>query len=145
MSLYAVSLQPFIAQLQTFSSVKQWWFADDATGSGTLENVMRSWNELSSSGPTLGYFPNAKKCTRPRPPMPVRICGLGLVNPVNQSRQEYEAFIKATGPLVKQIPKQAVEPPHLTMRMSLAHSDAHVKRKVTVRGATKNTWLTPSL
>ena len=34
-----------------------------------------------------------------------------LVNPVNQSRQEYEAFIKATGPLVKQIAKQAVESP----------------------------------
>ena len=38
--------------------------------------------------------------------------GLGLVNPVNQSRQEYEASIKATGPLVKQIAKQAVEPPN---------------------------------
>ena len=38
--------------------------------------------------------------------------GLGLVNPVNQSRQEYEASIKATGPLVKQIAKQAAEPPN---------------------------------
>ena len=62
MSLYAVSLQPLIAQLQTSSSAKQCWFADDATGSGTLENVMRWWDELSSSGPALGYFPNAKKC-----------------------------------------------------------------------------------
>ena len=35
-----------------------------------------------------------------------------VVNPVNQSRQEYEASIKATGPLVKQIPKQAAEPPN---------------------------------
>ena len=34
----------------------------DATGSGTLENVKRWWDELSSSGPALGYFPNAKKC-----------------------------------------------------------------------------------
>ena len=62
MSLYAVSLQPLIAQLQTSSSAEQCWFADDATESGTLENVMRWWNELSSSGPALGYFPNAKKC-----------------------------------------------------------------------------------
>ena len=61
MSLYAVSLQPLIAQLQISSSAKQCWFADDATGSGTLENVMRWWDELSSSGPALGYFPNAKK------------------------------------------------------------------------------------
>ena len=60
--LYAVSLQPLIAQLQTSSSAEQCWFADDATESGTLENVMRWWNELSSSGPALGYFPNAKKC-----------------------------------------------------------------------------------
>ena len=62
MSLYAVSLQPLIAQLQTSSSDKQCWFADDATRSGTLENVMRWWDELSSSGPALGYFPNTKKC-----------------------------------------------------------------------------------
>ena len=32
----------------------------------------------------------------------VRMGGLGLVNPVNQSLQEYEASIKATGPLMKQ-------------------------------------------
>ena len=38
--------------------------------------------------------------------------GLGLVNPVNQSRQEYEVSIKATAPLVKQVVKQAVEPPN---------------------------------
>ena len=69
--------------------------------------------------------------------LPVRMGGLGLVNPVNQSRQEYEASIKATGPLVKQIAKQAAEPP--TMRMSLARSDARVKRKLTVRGSTKKT------
>ena len=44
--------------------------------------------------------------------LPVRMGGLGLVNPVNQSRQEYEASIKATGLLVKQIAKQAAEPPN---------------------------------
>ena len=44
--------------------------------------------------------------------LPVRMGGLGLVNPVNQSRQEYEASIKATGPLFKQIAKQAAEPPN---------------------------------
>ena len=60
MSLYAVSLQPLIAHRQTSSSAKQCWFADDA--SGTLENVMRWWDELSSSEPALGYLPNTKKC-----------------------------------------------------------------------------------
>ena len=44
--------------------------------------------------------------------LPVRMGGLGLVNPVSQSRHEYEASIKATAPLVKQIAKQAVEPPN---------------------------------
>ena len=62
MSLYAVSLQPLIAHLQTSSSAKQCWFADDATGSGTLKNVKRWWDKLSSGGPALGYLPNSKKC-----------------------------------------------------------------------------------
>ena len=44
--------------------------------------------------------------------LPVRMGGLGLVNPVSQSRYEYEVSIKATAPLVKQIAKQAVEPPN---------------------------------
>ena len=46
--------------------------------------------------------------------LPVCMGGLGLVNPVNQSRQEYEAFVKATGPLVKQIAKhfRSVEAAH---------------------------------
>ena len=69
--------------------------------------------------------------------LPVHMGGLGLVNPVNQSRQEYEASIKATGPLVKQIANKHQS--QLTMRMSLARSDARVKRKLTVRGTTKNT------
>ena len=37
---------------------------------------------------------------------------LSLVDSINQLQQEYEASIKATGPLVKQIVKQAVEPPN---------------------------------
>ena len=48
MSPYAVSLQPLIAQLQTSSSANQCWLADDATGSGTLENEMRWWDELGT-------------------------------------------------------------------------------------------------
>ena len=44
------------------SAAKQCWFADDATGSGSLQDVRKWWDELSESGPALGYFPNAKKC-----------------------------------------------------------------------------------
>ena len=42
----------------------------------------------------------------------VQMGGLGLVNPVSQFWHEYEASIKATAPLVKQIAKQAIEPPN---------------------------------
>ena len=44
--------------------------------------------------------------------LPVCMGGRGLVNPFNQSQQKYEASIKATAPLMRQIDKQAVEPPN---------------------------------
>ena len=62
MSVYAMSLQPLITRLHVSSAGKQCWFADDATGSGSLKDVKKWWDELSESGPPLGYFPNAKKC-----------------------------------------------------------------------------------
>ena len=62
MSLYVLSLQPLITRLHVSSAAKQCWFTDDATGSGSLQDVMIWWDELSESGPPLGYFPNAKKC-----------------------------------------------------------------------------------
>ena len=43
--------------------------------------------------------------------LPVRLGGLGLVNPARTASQEYEASVKITGPLVRQIVKQAHEPP----------------------------------
>ena len=62
MSLYAIRLQPLITRLHVSSAAKQCCFADDATGSGSLQGVKKWWDELSESGPLLGYFPNAKKC-----------------------------------------------------------------------------------
>lgn len=62
MSLYAVSLQPLITRLTIASPAKQCWYADDATGSGSLDGLKKWWEELEESGPGLGYFPNAKKC-----------------------------------------------------------------------------------
>ena len=62
MSLYAISIQPLITRLQISSEAKQCWFADDATGSGSFEDLKKWWDELLDSGPALGYFPNAKKC-----------------------------------------------------------------------------------
>ena len=62
MSLHAVSLQPLITRLHVSSAAKQCWFADEATGSGSLQGVRKWWDELSECGSALGYFPNAKKC-----------------------------------------------------------------------------------
>ena len=39
--LYAISLQPLITQLHVSSAAKQCWFADDATGSGSLQDVRK--------------------------------------------------------------------------------------------------------
>ena len=46
----------------------------------------------------------------------LRVClsGLGLVNPARIASQEYEASVKITGPLVRQIVVQAHKPPDET-------------------------------
>ena len=46
-SLYAISLQPLITQLHVSSAAKQCWFADDATGSGSLQGVRKWLDELA--------------------------------------------------------------------------------------------------
>ena len=61
MCLYAVSLQPLITRLNASTFVKQFWFADDATGAGCLGELKKWLDVLNESGPSLGYFPNAKK------------------------------------------------------------------------------------
>ena len=45
--LYAISLQPLITQLHVSSAAKQCWFADDATGSGSLQGVRKWLDELA--------------------------------------------------------------------------------------------------
>ena len=62
MSLYAISLQPLITRLQVKSAASQCWYADDASGCGSLGDVKTWWDELMVSGPPLGYFPNPQKC-----------------------------------------------------------------------------------
>ena len=62
MALYALSIQQLITSLQAMSDVKQCWFADDASGAGTMSEIKQWWNGLNTFGPDIGYFPNAKKC-----------------------------------------------------------------------------------
>lgn len=59
MSFYALATLPLIKRLPT--SVKQVWYADDATAVGTISNLRTWWDALASLGPSYGYFPNAAK------------------------------------------------------------------------------------
>ena len=60
MCMYAIGIQPLIRSLQS-SGTKQVWYADDATGGGTLEDVKNWWDHLISSVQAYGYHPNAAK------------------------------------------------------------------------------------
>ena len=62
MALYALSIQLQITSLQEVSTIKQCWFADDASGAGSTTEIKRWWDTLSTLGPEYGYFPNDKKC-----------------------------------------------------------------------------------
>ena len=62
MGMYALSLQPLITSLQHFSNTSQCWFADDASGIGSVADIKIWWDILLECGPGLGYYPNAKKC-----------------------------------------------------------------------------------
>ena len=60
MGVYALSIQPLITALQTTSSTKQCWFADDASGAVPLGEIKNWWDTLTAIGPGFGYFPDAK-------------------------------------------------------------------------------------
>ena len=62
MSLYAISLQPLITHLNLSSNSKQCWYADDTPGAGSLKELKKWWDGLNEIGPSMGYYPNAKKC-----------------------------------------------------------------------------------
>lgn len=62
MGLYALSMQPLITSLQGACKIMQCWFADDASGAGSVSEIKKWWDTLSIIGPDFGYYPNAKKC-----------------------------------------------------------------------------------
>ena len=43
-TLYALSIQQLINSLQAMSYAKQCWFADDASGAGTISEIKQWWN-----------------------------------------------------------------------------------------------------
>ena len=60
MAMYAIAVNPLIHQLK-HDTMRQVWFADDATAGGKLNNLREWWNRLTNIGPEYGYFPNASK------------------------------------------------------------------------------------
>ena len=58
--MYAISTIPLIHRLAK-DTIKQVWYADDATASGGLCYLRQWWDHLSEIGPDYGYYPNASK------------------------------------------------------------------------------------
>ena len=60
MPMYALATIPLISRLGESSDV-QVWYADDASAAGGLSSIRSWWDNLSSLGPSFGYFANAPK------------------------------------------------------------------------------------
>ena len=50
MLMYAIGIFPLIRKLQP-SQAKQFWYADDANGGGTLNNMRRQWDQSEGAWP----------------------------------------------------------------------------------------------
>ncbi len=61
MPMYALATIPLINQLDKCADLKQVWYADDATATGSLLSTHQWWNHLVSAGPVFGYLANASK------------------------------------------------------------------------------------
>lgn len=62
MAMYAIAVTPTICHLRSFcQTVQQAWYADDAAGAGSCDNLKMWWDELNRIGPLYGYYPNASK------------------------------------------------------------------------------------
>ncbi len=60
MAMYAVAVNPLVNNLKQ-DTMKQVWFADDASAVGNLSDLRAWWDRLTNVGPDYGYFPNAAK------------------------------------------------------------------------------------
>ena len=62
MAMYALAVKPLIEKLQYDApAVKQVWYADDATGAGTCDDLRTFWNSVQINGTGYGYIPNGAK------------------------------------------------------------------------------------
>ena len=62
MPFYALATRPLIGALRlSNNSIRQTWYADDATAAGSISALKEWWQDLCKLGPAYGYFVNAKK------------------------------------------------------------------------------------
>ena len=64
MQMYAIGVVPLIHSGQKATDSKdflQVWYADDATGAGKLTTLRNWWDNISTEGPKIGYYPKASK------------------------------------------------------------------------------------
>ena len=100
MSFYAISLQLLITHLSGCSNVKLYWFADDATGVGLVEELKEWWDVLNDVGTAIGYLPNAKKCwliTKPDKEETARKVFAGTAVNVSSQGQRHPGAVLGSG------------------------------------------------
>ncbi len=64
MDMYSIATRPLVDSLAKCcdqEQVKQGWYADDSTATGTLAGVKTWFEILCERGPSFGYFPNSSK------------------------------------------------------------------------------------
>lgn len=61
MAFYSLATLPLIRQCTVDSLTGEVWFADDATGCGSIYDLRQWWDLLNEKGPKFGYMPNAAK------------------------------------------------------------------------------------
>ena len=59
MGMHALGIQPLLNRLEGLA--RQVWYADDATGAGSLAQVRDWWSGIVTRGPAYGYEANANK------------------------------------------------------------------------------------
>ena len=60
MAMYAISTVPLIHRLSN-ETIKQAWYADDASAARNLSALREWWDHLMQIGPEYGYYPNPPK------------------------------------------------------------------------------------
>ena len=59
MSMYALATIPLIKRVS--GNITQVWYADDASGVGSVNHLREWWDKISSIGPNFRYFANASE------------------------------------------------------------------------------------